>query len=202
MTHVKICGLRTIEAVRTAVEAGATFIGFNFVPSSRRYIELSAAQEIMQQIGRTVKYVGVFQNDPVETVNFIADTLQLDYVQLHGKEGPEYTVQVNRPVINAFALEQDFDAEELAGQMREYQNVPYFLLDRKEQGQGEPLNLNTVRELTNEFEFFLAGGLNPENVKNSVLIANPFGVDVASGIETKGKTDLEKITQFVRNAQI
>lgn len=212
--NIKICGIRTIEAAQAAQQAGAGFIGLNFIPSSRRYIALDKAQEIINSIrididefdpvnDDQVAVVGIFKDDPVETVNFITDTLQLDYVQLHGNETPEMVSQIEVPVIKAFSLPASFDSEEVAEKLRPYQPYVYaFLLDREMQGEGERLNLQNIKELQNEFRIFLAGGLNPENVANSILIAEPFGVDVAGGIETKGEIDIDKVRAFIANANV
>lgn len=211
---IKICGIRTIEAAQTAQEAGADFIGLNFIPSSRRYIALDKAQEIINAVRgdideidpvneQQIEVVGAFKDDPAETVNFIAETLQLDYVQLHGKETPEMVSQIEVPVIKAFSLPANFDIDDVADQLRPYQPYVYaFLFDRESQGEGERLNLQNIKDMQNEFRIILAGGLNPENVANSVLIAEPFGVDVAGGIETKGEIDLDKIRAFVTNARV
>lgn len=212
--NIKICGIRTVEAAQVAQQAGADFIGLNFIPSSRRYLSLDKAQEIIHAVRGDIdefdpvnddqlQIVGVFKDDPVETVNFIADTLQLDYVQLHGSETPEMVSQIEVPVIKAFSLSAHYDTEEVSEMLRPFSPYVFaFLFDRETQGEGERLNLQKIKEMQSEFRIFLAGGLNPENVANSILIAEPFGVDVAGGIETKGEIDLEKVRAFITHAQV
>ncbi|MFW5703801.1 MAG: phosphoribosylanthranilate isomerase [Patescibacteria group bacterium] len=201
---VKICGIRTEEAARTAVEAGAGLLGLNFVPASSRFLSFTQAQEIMKAVPAKGRYVGVFQDEIVETLLFLAESLSLDYVQLHGNDDLDVVREAKKKglsVIKAFNLSADFDLEELAPLLREYQPyVSYFLFDREKQGEGDSLNLQSVRELTHEFDIILAGGLNPENVTAAVTLANPIGVDVAGGVETKGEQDMEKVRQFITNA--
>ena len=96
MINVKICGIRSEMAAKAAVYAGARFLGFNFVPGSKRRIGPAIAKQIIDQVGNQVKIVGVFQNQPVEEVNRIVEELDLDLVQLHGDEDSIYVDEVKR----------------------------------------------------------------------------------------------------------
>ncbi len=106
-TKVKICGIRTLEAAQTAVDAGADFLGFNFVKTSKRYIEPEKALEIIKLIKSKVKTVGVFQDEKAETANEIALLLNLDFVQLHGVENSEYIKSIKVPVIKSIILDDN-----------------------------------------------------------------------------------------------
>lgn len=207
-TFVKICGIRTVEAAITAVNAGADFLGVNFVPMSKRRIAVEQAETIINQLPKQVKTVGVFMNQPPEFVNYCVDLLGLNYVQLHGDETPEYCREIKGlsgirgelGVIRVIGLGEDFDVEETIRQMREF-DVNYFLLDRERQGQGKRIDLEKARVIAREFPIFLAGGLTPENVANAIETVHPYAVDVAGGIETGGKEDLEKIIRFIKTAK-
>ena len=199
---VKICGIQTLEAAQAASDAGADFLGFNFVRSSKRYIEPKKAKEICSQLrSNSINIVGVFQNEKFDVVNKLVSSLKLDYVQLHGNESPEYISLIQGTgIIKSFSLDADFDLEETMKKISKYK-ADYILLDRKKQGRGELLNLDKVSRLTKLFPIILAGGLYPENVSRVLSIAKPYAVDVAGGVEVNGKKDKEKIVQFIKLAK-
>lgn len=198
---VKICGIKTNEAAQAASDAGADFLGFNFVPSSKRYIRLEKAKEIIDDLLGTVAKVGVFMDADISEVNKLINYLKLDYVQLHGNELPDYVERIeNAQVIKTISLPADFNVEETIKKMKKYR-VDYFLLDREIQGRGELLNPKKVCELTSVFPIILGGGLTVENVVNIVQLTKPQIVDVAGGVETNGAKDLEKIKKFIKNAK-
>lgn len=198
---VKICGIRTVEAAHAAVTSGADFLGFNFVPASRRYITPENAREIVEQLTMNVKIVGVFRDEGVETMLRIIDLLKLDFVQLHGKE-PEGKHELTQyaGVIRVMEPIPGKSSEELLEEMKTY-DVDYYVLDRAIQGEGEMVSLDLGAYLAKHVRLFIAGGLTPENVAYVVRQARPFGVDVAGGIETDGEQDVEKIRKFIRNAK-
>lgn len=226
-TKVKICGIRTLEAAQVAVHAGVDFLGFNFVRSSKRYIQQEKAKEIIlslrakqNNLNKTrslrpfksgdVYMVGVFQNQPVEEVNAIADLVGLDFIQLHGEEDNDYIQHVKRPVIKFLSLEKINKKEssryQVAGSKYAKQksivhNTCYILLDREIQGKGSLVNVEKAKKIANQFDIFLAGGLTFENVAEIVAQVHPFAVDVASGVETDGKQDMEKISKFIANTK-
>lgn len=204
---IKICGIKTLSAAKAATEAGADFIGFNFVPTSGRYITPVRAHSIIKETdlhkvkkGHRSVIVGVFQNQPLEYVNKTDWKLRLDYVQLHGDESPEYCAQIKAPIIKAFNLDSDFDVQAVTNDMKKYKAV-FYLLDRKGR-EGEPLNFKKVAELAEKFPIILAGGLTPENVATAVAASGPIkAVDVAGGVETNGEKDLQKIRRFIEKVR-
>lgn len=198
---VKICGIRTIEAAHEAYKSGADFLGFNFVPRSDRFIDQEKAKEIIGSLPREVKVVGVFQNESIENIKKSIANLKLDFVQLHGQESFSYHVLTQYSgVIKTFSLLPDFDIDKTILKMQKY-DADYFLVDRIDQGRSISLDPERVRGLTNYFPIILAGGLTSENVSKAVRIAHPVVVDVAEGVETDGKQDLEKIREFIRRAK-
>lgn len=200
MINVKICGIRSDMAAKTAVYSGAKFLGFNFASGSKRRITPVFAKQIIDQIKNQVNVVGVFQNQDLEEVNRIAGVLDLDYIQLHGDEDEEYVKNVERPVIKVLQLDPDFNITAVLKEMNKYQ-AEYFLLDRKKQGKGKMLDLKSLSVVCKEKKIFVAGGLTCENVANVISSVNPFGVDVASGIETNRIEDTEKIKLFMERAK-
>jgi phosphoribosylanthranilate isomerase len=197
---IKICGIRSEMAARTAVFGGAKFLGFNFVSGSRRKIAPNIAKQIIDQFKNQVKIVGVFQNQSLEEINKTAEFLDLDFVQLHGDEDEIFAEEVERPVIKVLQLESEFDITDVLKEMNKFKS-DYFLLDRKKQGKGKMLNLKHLSIIAKEKQIFVAGGLTPENVLEVVRNVRPFGVDVAGGIETNRVEDTEKIKLFIEKAR-
>lgn len=188
---VKICGTRSSKAAKAAIEHGADFLGFNFVTSSKRYIDPSQALKIISSIRGKTKLIGVFQNAEVNYVNRIASNLKLDFVQLHGNENNDYINKVGIPVIKSFTV--DDQAEKI--------KADYLLLDRIKRGEGKLVDFDRAAKLALNFPLFYAGGLNPDNVAEVIRKVKPFAVDVAGGVETNGVQDIQKIKLFIENAK-
>lgn len=198
---VKICGIKTVEAAQAAFDAGADFLGFNFVQTSKRLISIEVAKEIISEFPKKIFKVGVFMDADISMINKLVQYLEFDYVQLHGNESLQYASSIQgAKIIKTLSLPFDFDIEETIIKMRKY-NVDYFLLDREEQGKGELLNIDKVRQLTSIFPIILAGGLMVENVADIVHLTKPLVVDVAGGVETNGTIDKEKIINFISVAK-
>lgn len=191
MTQVKICGIRDLNTAKATIKMGADFLGFNFVPNSKRCISPFNALEIINSIRGTVKIVGVFQNAPVIEVTKIASDLNLDFIQLHGQESNEYISKIKIPVIKFITFNESLKKIK----------AKYFLLDRVTQGKGQMVDLKKANQIALNFPLFYAGGLTPDNVTFVVKQVKPFAVDVAGGIETNGYQDIEKIELFIKNAK-
>lgn len=200
MINIKICGIRSEMAARTAIYSGAKYLGFNFAPGSRRKISPAVAKQIIDQIKKQVKIVGVFQNQKAEEVNKIAEFLGLDFVQLHGDEDEVFVEAIERPVIKVLQLDADFDITQVLKEMNKFK-TDLFLLDRKKQGKGKMLDPKHLSIIAKEKKIFVAGGLTPDNVAETVRSVKPYGVDVAGGIETNRIEDTEKIKLFTERAK-
>lgn len=197
---VKICGIRSVENALAAIDAGADFIGLNFVPTSKRKINEGTAREIVEAVEGQAMTVGVFQNADSVYVNTLARSLDLDFVQLHGNEDAAYCSLMQTKVIKALSLKPNVDVHALLREMKEL-DVSLFLLDRAVQGSGSAIPVQVAERLAQEFEVFLAGGLLPDTVAGVVKKIRPYAVDVAGGIETDGEEDIIKIKQFIMNAK-
>lgn len=184
---IKICGIRSMRAAITAVSAGADFLGFNFVPDSKRCIDHFTAEKIINEVRGMVKIVGVFQDADINYINHIALSLKPDFIQLHGREDDKYINQLSLPVIKSITV----SSHPLS------KKADYLLLDRPEKGKGEMINLQKAAKLAAGYPLFFAGGLNSDNVIRVVQKVRPFAVDVAGGIETDGREDLKKIKLFI-----
>ena len=195
---VKICGLSTIEDAIGSLEAGADLLGFVFA-SSKRQVTVEQVEEIRNQLPKEAKTVGVFVDTPIEMVNEIGHLVQLDYVQLHGKESIEDCQQSEFPVIKAMSL----GTERAMDQVENYLPiVEYLLLDGPTPGSGQRFDWQIIEQIPYALEkIILAGGLSPKNVQTAIKQVKPIGVDVSSGVETDGKKDLKKIKRFIERAK-
>jgi phosphoribosylanthranilate isomerase len=187
MVKVKICGITNLKDARQAVEAGATFIGFNFYKRSPRYVTPGAAKRIMQRLPKRTKAVGVFVNETEEKMLTISRQIGLSHLQLHGEESPEAVARLRKvlPVIKAIRVSKSFSMSELA----RYQGVSAFLLDgfdrRQRGGSGKSFPWDVARRAKRAGCIFLAGGLTPANIGKAIRAARPYAVDVCSGVEAK-----------------
>jgi phosphoribosylanthranilate isomerase len=179
-------------------------LGFNFYPKSVRFIEKSACAEITSVLKREhpqVKLVGVFVNSSVEEIKDILQTCNLDLAQLHGDETPEIFSQLAPHVFRAFRGIPESNAG------YERNEVPAMLIDAAVKGvyggSGVTADWTAAAELAKKYPLLLAGGLTPENVADAVRQVNPWGVDVASGVEAApGEKDAGKMVQFVKEVKI
>lgn len=196
MAKVKICGLKEAEHVKTAVEAGASWIGFMFAKSSRQ-VTIEHAAHLAQFAPPHVKKIGIFVNPTEQQVHETVEKVGLDYVQYHGNEDAQFIEQLGYPSIKAFSIRTKEDVEKAS----KY-NVDFYLFDAPGTnfagGSGNVFDWNLLDELSIPKErVILAGGLNPHNVAEAIAQVDPFGVDVSSGVEKDGVKNHELIKQFI-----
>ena len=200
-SKVKICGITTLEDARFVSGALADFIGFIFYEKSPRYIDSAKAGAIINWLEGPEK-VGVFVNQPLDDVNSIARQTGLDYVQLHGNESVEYCGLVDKAIIKVFHIDDNTTPEELHQAVTPYVEVAdYFLFDTKISGKwggtGKSFDWSVLSEIAEIKPFFLSGGLNPENVGDSIKTVQPYAVDLSSGLEeSPGLKDFDKVERF------
>ena len=200
MTIIKICGIKTLIDALAAIDAGVDFLGFNFYPKSTRFIEKEICAEITSVLKREypqIKLVGVFVNSAVGEVKNILETCSLDLAQLHGDETPEMFAQLVPRVFKAFrGIPSDITGYER-------NESPALLVDAAVKGvyggSGVTADWSATAELSKRYPLLLAGGLTPENVADAVRQVRPWGVDVASGVESAaGEKDVSKMKAFVQ----
>lgn len=194
---VKICGLKTKEAVDTAVTNGADFIGFVFAKSKRKILP-ELVREITADVPSEVKKVGVFVSPSLAEVERIIEIAGLDIVQIHGKQLDK---KPSVPLISAISVNGD-----LSETIISESTADYVLFDAPPQqyagGNGETFDWEQLtREKFGEKKVFIAGGLTIENVQQAKAVFAPYAVDVSSGVETNGEKDLEKISAFLKKAK-
>jgi phosphoribosylanthranilate isomerase len=197
-TRVKICGITNLADAQAAVAAGADALGFNFYESSPRHINLKTAAEISKQLPPFVMRAGVFVNADEDLVTRAIAECNLSLLQFHGDEPPEFCAQFGLMSLKAFRIR---DAESLK-ELPKFATDAYLLdafSPEARGGTGEKFNWDLAVEAQRFGRpVFLAGGLTPENVADAVRHVRPFGVDVASGVESSpGKKDRAKIRAFI-----
>lgn len=202
MIKVKICGLTDIDNILFTVENGTDYIGLVFVKKHRNYLKPQQAERISELIKGRVKLVGIFVNESLSMIKKLTRDCSLDYVQLHGQETPDFCkkVRVFTPVMKAFGFDDRATIDD-ARRIMQLFKVDCYILDRQKQGEGKTVDFSLATSIAKEFSIFLAGGLTAENVAYAAKVVSPFGIDVSSGIETNGRTDREKIIQFIKKVK-
>jgi len=199
---VKICGITNLDDAQAAVEAGADALGFVFWGKSLRAIDPVRAAAITYKLPPHVLRTGVFVDPPEDLVLEAITRCGLNLLQFHGDEPAEFCLKFRVMSMKAFRVRGPETIEAL-------DNYPTdaWLLDAYTPGQqggtGESFNWELARRAIGRGRpVFLAGGLTPQNVAEAIRVANPFGVDVSSGVEEKpGKKDPAKVRAFIKAAK-
>lgn len=209
-TKVKICGVKTEPALEAALEGGADFVGFNFFPPSPRSLAPDTARELAAQVRGRARTVAVLVDPDDALLRRLVATVEPDLLQLHGKESParaaEIARQYERPVIKALSVTAAADADRAEA----YRDVTAFVLfDAKAPpasvipgGNGLTFDWHLLDGVRGRFDYFLSGGLTPDNVADAIRVAQPFAVDVSSGVETApGVKSPDLIRRFLAAAK-
>jgi len=197
MIRVKFCGFTHQDDVAQAVALGADALGFVFYGPSSRYVSPEHAKTLTRSVPAFVTRVGLFVNEEAETIQRIFEIAQLNLIQYHGEESPEFCDAVGLPYIKAFRVRKGMD---LRTEMDRYPNASGFLLDAYVKGQpggtGERFNWELIPH--SHAPIILAGGLTPDNAKDAIDQVAPWALDVSGGIETKpGRKDPDKMARFM-----
>ena len=194
MTRIKLCGMRRAEDIAAVNELRPDYIGFVFAKKSRRCVDAETAAALKKLLSPGIPAVGVFVDEDAEQVARLLEEGVIDLAQLHGHEDEKTVARLrqltDRPIIQAFRV---FSAEDI--RKAERSPADLVLLDAGAGG-GTAFDWELLRAIRRPF--FLAGGLDPENVGPAVAEFRPFGVDVSSGIETDGAKDPVKMRAFVQ----
>lgn len=218
MVHVKICGIRSLEAALWAAEAGADALGFIMAKSSKRYVEPMLVREITKQLPPYIARIGVFVNTPPTELKDLVEFCGFTGFQLHGDEAPEDYCQISAPLIKAIRVPVN-----TAGSTTDSQSgysdigkwsglVQGLLVDSVVAGQfggtghllpwDDMLSQNLFREIKAAgIPLILAGGLTLDNVSEGIRKVKPYAVDVSSGVERDGIKDADLIREFIKRAK-
>ena len=198
ITEVKICGITNLEDAETAMLAGADAIGFIFYPQSPRYVTPDRAREISGKLAERICRVGVFVDHDPREVRRIVQFCDLDSIQLHGNESPDYCRAFSPSVlIKAMSIQKE---EDLA-LLKDYP-VRAILAEAHDPvrrgGTGKTCDWNLARKAGERHRLILSGGLNPQNILPAMEAVGPLAADVGSGVEARpGKKDPEKIKELM-----
>ena len=199
MTHVKFCGITSLEDAELCAEHGAWALGMIFVTTSPRRCRQAEAARIAGALRRRVELAGVFQNATLEHVTRTTEALGLTIVQLHGDEGPAFCAEIARrtgvKVAKASRVRSRADVVAL-----EPFRTDFHLLDGSG---GEPFDWSLVGQRRSSVPLLVAGGLTPESVEDAIAATEPWGVDVARGVERDGQPgvkDPDKVAAFAAAA--
>ena len=200
--RVKVCGFTRLEDVRAAWEAGVDAVGLNFYPRSPRCVSPATAAQLARTRPPLGAVIGVFVNESPERIRQLVAGCGLTAVQLHGDEPPEACAGYGVPVIKALRVHGPEDV----ARARRYVgagDVGSLLLDGAAPGHGVRFDWTLLARLHDcGLPLLVAGGLTPHNVEAAVRATRPYGVDVASGVESApGLKDASAVHAFVRAAR-
>lgn len=195
---IKLCGLTRPCDIEAVNELQPDYIGFVFAKKSRRYVSPEKAEELKAMLAPGIQAVGVFVNEEPEQIVALLEAGTIDVAQLHGQENETEIRRLreltDHPLIQAFRIDTEQDVERANAS-----TADYVLLDSGAGGTGTVFDWDLLQAIRRPY--FLAGGLDTENLGTVKAKLNPYGVDVSSGIETGGYKDKEKMTAFVAAAR-
>jgi phosphoribosylanthranilate isomerase len=205
MTKVKICGLKRLIDIDIVNLYLPDYVGFVFA-SSRRKVTYEEAKIFKRNLDKRIQAVGVFVNEPMDNIVHLCNENVIDLIQLHGDEDEGYIISlqalVEKPIIKAIRVKSKEHV------IREgISSSDYLLFDTYSTdsygGSGVSFNRELIPEL--EKPYFFAGGLNSDNLIESIRTTTPYCVDISSGVEMDGYKDKDKVSEIinmVRNLKI
>lgn len=192
MTKIKMCGLSRPCDIVAANAIRPEYIGFVFYPKSKRNVTPEQAAQLKKRLSPAIQAVGVFVDAAPEAVSALLRQGVIDIAQLHGHEDEAYLASLrqltDKPLLQAFRIAE---ADDVTRAMQS--SADMVLLDAG-MGSGEGFDWTLVRKI--DRPYFLAGGLDADNVTAAIRQLRPYAVDVSSGIETDGQKDKEKMAAF------
>ena len=211
---IKICGLKTAEAIDHAVALGATHVGFIFFQKSPRHIEPDDAGRLADRVRGRAKIVSVSVDADNDELDEIVAMIRPDILQLHGRETPDRVLTVKAvtglPVWKALSISEAADLDRVDA----YDGIANrFLFDAKAPknselpgGNGVSFDWTLLKGLSERVDYMLSGGLDKDNVGEAIRIARPTGIDLSSGVESSpGVKSLDMMDDFfaaVRAARV
>jgi phosphoribosylanthranilate isomerase len=200
---VKVCGITSYEDAALVLDQGVDVLGFNFYPSSPRYIDPEHARSIIRRLPPFALAVGLFVNVAIpDILSETAHCAGVQVLQLHGNESPGYCRELSAwPLIKVLRIGK----EPVQSNLNEYP-VQAFLLDVKDDslfgGTGRSFDWKLADGIDRTRPVILAGGLRLDNVREAIRIVRPYGVDVCSGVESSpGRKDAGKLAEFLKEVQ-
>jgi len=222
MVQVKICGIKKEEDAKWAVSLGADMLGFIFFKKSPRYVSTQLARKIIKGLPPFVLPVGVFVDEQQDLIKKTVKSCGLKIIQLHGNETPEFCLNLRAmlgpdksgqsisevKIIKSFRIQNE-SVLQIQPFREPVRAADFFLLDTFREGvpggTGETFDWELAIKAKEYGPIFLSGGLNPDNVVKAIQTVRPYGVDVATGVESEGmatgRKDYEKMKKFISRAK-
>jgi phosphoribosylanthranilate isomerase len=207
---VKICGLKTPDALDAALEAGTDLVGFVFFPPSPRHVDPAAAPQLAARAqGRAGKVALTVDGDDA-LFDAVIEAVRPDILQLHGSESPDRVAALKRrygvPVMKAIAVEEPADLRRIPAYAAVADRLIFDARPPREAtrpgGLGKAFDWHLLENLDTGIPFMLSGGLDCANIAEALRLTRAPGVDVSSGVErAPGEKDPDKIRQFIRAAR-
>lgn len=197
MIKIKICGITNKKEIEYVNILKPEYIGFVFTKSKRQVSGIKA-KELTNRLSKEIKTVGVFKDNSLDEILDVMKEIQLDVIQLHGKEDEKFIDLLRKKLTKTVCVWKALSISDIKNYIsKNYIGannlIDNFLIDGDNPGSGETYSLKNINEyfklnylgksINNKNEFFLAGGITPENVVKRISEANPIGVDVSSGVE-------------------
>ncbi|MDA3921950.1 MAG: phosphoribosylanthranilate isomerase [Salinisphaera sp.] len=200
--RTKICGITSVADGLAAVAAGADAVGLVFYPASARSVSPATAASIARALPAFVARVALFLDADAATIERVLADVEIDLLQFHGREAPDFCRQFGRPYIKTVPMgEPDIELTQWAA---DYHDARALLLDANRAGEagGQGAQFAWKQDLAaTNLPIIIAGGLDPDNVAAAVSRFSPYAVDVSSGVESApGIKDNAKMHAFVRAA--
>jgi len=197
MPKIKLCGLTRQSDIDAVNIANPDYIGFVFA-KSRRQINEEKAKQFKQFLSPYIQVVGVFVNEKIEKIINLCNSNIIDMIQLHGDEDNEYIRKlkecVPNKIIKAVRVKESQDVERAIEIVADY--ILFDTYHREQYGgTGETFDWNLISKV--DKPYFLAGGINADNVYEAIKLCNPFCIDISSGVETNGYKDPKKILHII-----
>ena len=204
----KICGLKEKSSILCCEANNVDFFGLIFYKKSPRNIEMTDALVLQKNSKKlNIKGVGVFVDEQLDEIDYIINTLDLKYIQLHGEEDNQYINSIkkkNIKVIKKVSIRNNDDLN----QTKKYQDADYFLFDYKPDtnelpgGNAKSFDWDIVNNLEIDKPWFLSGGINISNISLLTSKIHPYGIDLSSGVEKElGVKDNVMINELIKNIQ-
>lgn len=197
--HIKICGIRNKDEAHYLISKKINFIGLNFIPSSKRLVDLHTASSIMNIIKKSnVKSVLLFKDHDRAAIIEIVKALKPDYIQLNGSETNSFAESLKLPVIRTIGIDTSDNIQRILENIKPHatQNI---ILDRVKQGAGPRVDIELAKTvvLKQSKNIFIAGGLDSTNIKQLIENVRPYGIDIAGGVRTNNDLDEKKVSALL-----
>ena len=196
MARVKICGINSPEDVEIVNELKPDYVSFAFY-KNKRQVTYEKARKLKQILDKDIRVIGVFVDENTNVVASAANDDLLDVIEFHGNEGPGEIERIKafteKPIIQGFRIRSRGDVELALDSHAD------SILMYSDSESGIPMDWKLLMNVTRPY--FLAGGLNADNIEKAIKICHPFAVSVTTGVETDGIKDREKMAAFIKMAR-